>query len=86
MGIVATAFARVPVVVAAAGGSPTLVGWVMGMCFSDVWGPRRYDERGHLIGLPGSYLDLARKGPSASTAPAAVETSSVEAFQVHARL
>ncbi|MFC1500799.1 hypothetical protein ACFL6T_07285, partial [Candidatus Zixiibacteriota bacterium] len=23
---------------------------------SDVWGPRRYDEAGHMIGLPGSYL------------------------------
>jgi hypothetical protein len=32
------------------------VGWVMGMCFSDIWGPRHYDARGHLIGLPGSYL------------------------------
>ncbi len=27
------------------------------MCFSDVWGgPRRYDDRGHLIALPGSYM------------------------------
>ncbi|MFA6240952.1 MAG: hypothetical protein WC655_08490 [Candidatus Hydrogenedentales bacterium] len=26
------------------------------MCFSDIWGPRKYDEKGHLIGLPGSYL------------------------------
>ena len=32
------------------------VGWVMGMCFSDIWGPRRYDGNGHLIGLAGSYL------------------------------
>jgi len=32
------------------------VGWVMGMCFSEIWGPRKYDRRGHLIGLPGSYL------------------------------
>lgn len=32
------------------------IGWVMGMCFSDIWGPRRYDGNGHLIGLPGSYL------------------------------
>jgi hypothetical protein len=37
-------------------GERRAVGWVMGMCFSDIWGPRRYDERGHLIGLPGSYL------------------------------
>ena len=37
-------------------GSRKTVGWVMGMCFSDIWGPRRYDSRGHLIGLPGSYL------------------------------
>jgi hypothetical protein len=37
-------------------GSRNAVGWVMGMCFSDIWGPRRYDERGHLVGLPGSYL------------------------------
>ena len=32
------------------------VAWIMGMCFSDIWGPRKYDEKGHLIGLPGSYL------------------------------
>jgi hypothetical protein len=37
-------------------GERRAVGWVMGMCFSDIWGPRRYAERGHLIGLPGSYL------------------------------
>lgn len=37
-------------------GERRAVGWVMGMCFSDIWGPRRYDARGHLIGLPGSYL------------------------------
>ena len=37
-------------------GERRAVGWVMGMCFSDIWGPRRYDERGHLVGLPGSYL------------------------------
>ncbi|MBL7649528.1 MAG: hypothetical protein JNK74_25405 [Candidatus Hydrogenedentes bacterium] len=30
--------------------------WVMGMCFSDIWGPREYNAEGHLIGLPGSYL------------------------------
>ncbi len=32
------------------------VGWVMGMCFSEIWGPRKYDQQGHLVGLPGSYL------------------------------
>jgi len=37
-------------------GARNAVGWVMGMCFSDIWGPRRYDSQGHLIGLPGSYL------------------------------
>ena len=37
-------------------GERDTVGWVMGMCFSDIWGPRKYDERGHLIGLPGAYL------------------------------
>ena len=37
-------------------GDRNTVGWVMGMCFSDIWGPRKYDGRGHLIGLPGSYL------------------------------
>ncbi|NOY80585.1 MAG: hypothetical protein GXP31_06225 [Kiritimatiellaeota bacterium] len=37
-------------------GSRPAVGWVMGMCFSDIWGPRRYNAQGHLIGLPGSYL------------------------------
>jgi len=30
--------------------------WIMPMCFSDIWGPRRYDDRGHLIALPGSYM------------------------------
>lgn len=30
--------------------------WVMPMCFSDIWGPRRYDDRGHLIALPGAYM------------------------------
>ena len=37
-------------------GEKDTVGWVMGMCFSDIWGPRRYDEKWHLIGLPGAYL------------------------------
>lgn len=37
-------------------GDRNAVGWVMGMCFSEIWGPRKFDERGHLIGLPGSYL------------------------------
>ncbi|MCP4640904.1 MAG: hypothetical protein GY851_10745 [bacterium] len=37
-------------------GDKPAVGWVMGMCFSDIWGPRKYDQKGHLIGLPGSYL------------------------------
>ncbi len=37
-------------------GDGPAVGWVMGMCFSDIWGPRKYDAQGHLIGLPGSYL------------------------------
>ncbi len=37
-------------------GDRNAVGWVMGMCFSDIWGPRQYDEQGHLIGLQGSYL------------------------------
>lgn len=30
--------------------------WVMGQCFSDIWGPRKYNDAGHLIGLPGAYL------------------------------
>jgi hypothetical protein len=37
-------------------GEKPAVPWVMGMCFSDIWGPRKYDAAGHLIGLPGSYL------------------------------
>lgn len=37
-------------------GDREAVGWVMGMCFSEIWGPRQYRENGHLIGLPGSYL------------------------------
>lgn len=39
----------------AIGDSPSSA-WVMGMCFSDIWGPREYNTEGHLIGLPGSYL------------------------------
>ncbi len=39
----------------AIGDSPTH-GWIMGMCFSDIWGPRKYDDKGHLIALPGAYL------------------------------
>lgn len=37
-------------------GTRDAVGWVMGMCFSDIWGPRKYDDRWHLIGLRGAYL------------------------------
>ena len=37
-------------------GDRPAVGWVMGMCFSDIWDPRRYDDNGHLIGLSDSYL------------------------------
>ena len=37
-------------------GDRDVVPWVMPMCFSDIWGPRRYDDRGHLIALPGSYM------------------------------
>jgi hypothetical protein len=37
-------------------GDGPATGWVMGQCFSDIWGPRKYDDRGHLIGLPGAYL------------------------------
>lgn len=37
-------------------GDRNRVGWVMGMCFSEIWGPRKYNKQGHLIGLPGAYL------------------------------
>ena len=37
-------------------GEKDAVPWIMCMCFSDIWGPRKYDARWHLIGLPGSYL------------------------------
>ena len=37
-------------------GDKDVVPWVMPMCFCDIWGPRRYDDRGHLIALPGSYM------------------------------
>jgi hypothetical protein len=37
-------------------GEKDAVPWVMGMCFSDIWGPRKYDSQWHLVGLPGSYL------------------------------
>lgn len=37
-------------------GERNAVPWIMAMCFNSIWGPRKYDSRGHLIGLPGSYL------------------------------
>lgn len=37
-------------------GDKDVVPWIMGMCFSEIWGPRKYDARWHLVGLPGSYL------------------------------
>ena len=37
-------------------GDEPAVGWIMFMCFSDIWGPRKYNEEGHLVGLPGAYL------------------------------
>ncbi len=37
-------------------GERPAAGWVMGMCFSEIWGPRKYDARWHLLGLPGAYL------------------------------
>jgi hypothetical protein len=37
-------------------GEKQAVPWIMGMCFSDIWGPRKYDSQWHLVGLPGSYL------------------------------
>lgn len=37
-------------------GAQPVAGWIMGMCFSDIWGPRKYTDNGHLIGLPGAYL------------------------------
>ncbi len=37
-------------------GEGEAVGWVMAQCFSEIWGPRRFDVNGHLIGLAGSYL------------------------------
>ena len=36
-------------------GDRNVAPWIMGMAFSDIWGPRMYDENGHLIGLPGAY-------------------------------
>jgi len=30
-----------------------VVGWIMGQSFTEIWGPREFDDRGHLIGLPG---------------------------------
>jgi hypothetical protein len=37
-------------------GDKEAVPWIMGMCFSDIWRPRKYDPKWHLVGLPGSYL------------------------------
>ncbi len=37
-------------------GSQPMAAWIMGMCFSDIWGPRKYNDKGHLVGLPGAYL------------------------------
>ncbi len=38
--------------------------WIMGMAFCDVWGPRRYDARWHLLGLPGAYLHWRAPTPA----------------------
>lgn len=45
-------------------GEKNAVPWIMGMCFSDIWGPRRYDSRWHLVGLPGSYLHWRCPSPA----------------------
>jgi hypothetical protein len=37
-------------------GDKDVAPWIMPMCFSEIWGPRRYDDTGHLIALPGSYM------------------------------
>ncbi len=47
----------------AMGDSPA-AGWVMGMCFSEIWGPRKYDDKGHLIALPGAYLHWRAPTPA----------------------
>ena len=39
----------------AAIGGKNVAPWIMGMAFCEIWGPRTYDENGHLIGLPGAY-------------------------------
>jgi hypothetical protein len=38
-------------------GSRNVAGWVMGQCFTEIRGPRKYDSAGkNLLALPGSYL------------------------------
>ncbi len=37
-------------------GKRKIAGWVMSQCFVEVWGPWKYDDKYHVIGLPGSYL------------------------------
>ncbi len=37
-------------------GDKPAAGWIMFMCFSDIWGPREFNDQGHLVGLPGAYL------------------------------
>jgi hypothetical protein len=37
-------------------GDRKIAPWIMGQCFTEIWGPHTYDEHGHQIALPGSYL------------------------------
>lgn len=45
-------------------GESSAVGWIMGMCFNDIWGPKKYNDAGHLVGLPGSYLHWRAPTPA----------------------
>jgi hypothetical protein len=38
--------------------------WVMMQSFSEIWGPRRFTDDYHLVGLPGSYLHWRQPSPA----------------------
>ena len=48
-------FRRNATAMLAAIGNRDVAPWIMGMAFCEIWGPREYDENGHLVGLPGAY-------------------------------
>ncbi len=45
-------------------GDSNVAPWIMGMAFCEIWGPRTYDENGHLIALPGAYCHWRSPTPA----------------------